>query len=207
MVTKVECPRCGGTNWEIIGPNLQCSYCSYIKGIKEQAQENLSSKDAANLLVQKNSHRFTLIVILISLSILAFITYKIVELVKVMIANTEYFGIFDLFLPMLFIGLPIIIFVIGPVITTIVDTISTIIQKNNGVDVEAIAESKKEIERIRAQENIVRMKSLSDCSDEDFIAEGKRRGFKVKGKQRSVHKVNGVSDFNNEFFNDFFNND
>ncbi|SNU06023.1 hypothetical protein SAMN05216470_0125 [Streptococcus equinus] len=207
MVTKVECPRCGGTNWEIIGPNLQCSYCSYIKGIKEQAQENLSSKDAANLLVQKNSHRFTLIVILISLSILAFITYKIVELVKVMIANTEYFDIFELFLPMLFIGLPIIIFVIAPVIMTIVDTISTIIQKNNGVDVEAIAESKKEIERIRAQENIVRMKSLSDCSDEDFIAEGKRRGFKVKGKQTNVHKVNGVSDFNNEFFNDFFNND
>lgn len=181
MAVKIECSKCGGTNWEIIGPNLQCSYCGYVKGIKEQAQESLSSKDAANLLVQKSSHKFTLVIILISLSIIAFIVYKIVELIKGMITNDSYL---ELLLPMLFIGLPIIVLIVAPVTMTIVDTISTIIQKNNGVDVEAIAESRKEMERIKANENIAHMKSLSGCSDEDFIAEGKKEALRLRESER-----------------------
>lgn len=207
MAVKIECSKCGGTNWEIIGPNLQCSYCGYVKGIKEQAQESLSSKDAANLLVQKSSHKFTLVIILISLSIIAFIVYKIVELIKGMITNDSYFYMEELLLPMLFIGLPIIVLIVAPVTMTIVDTISTIIQKNNGVDVEAIAESRKEMERIKANENIAHMKSLSGCSDEDFIAEGKKRGFKVKGKRTNVQNFNSTFDANVDFLDNFFDED
>jgi uncharacterized Zn finger protein (UPF0148 family) len=54
MVEKVtECPKCGGISWKAVGGQLICEYCGYIKSIDEQAEESLSSKDAAELLISK----------------------------------------------------------------------------------------------------------------------------------------------------------